>query len=331
MKDKTCFVLMPFKATLKDVHEHVYKHVCEENGLKCWRVDEIYTPGLITKEIVSGILHADIVVADLTDQNPNVFYELGIAHATSNKTILTTQSIEKLPFDISQYGVIRYENTFSGFNELRISLDKAIKTLLVKQNIDDHPVRDVVSKYLPLKKPLEEGGLTSFRPSFHGFPHRELLATSEHLLIVMNDGRSWIDGYREQLEQRAKTNKRTLIVLIHPRSEFVPTLIRKNGKKKSTQIDELRRSFEIISGIKANYPGNVEIRGHYLFNPYSIFVNENQAVIMPYFFNEAGELPVLTFSNTGNDSLYERYKNDAYRLFGDSKPLRPSDFSIIEV
>lgn len=329
MRDKTCFVLMPFKSTLKDVHEHVYKYVCNENGLKCWRIDEIYTPGLITKEIVSGILNADIVIADLTDLNPNVFYELGIAHTTNDKTILVTQSLEKLPFDIGQYGVIRYENTYSGFIEFRIILDKAIKELLTKQEISAHPVRDLVAKHLSPERPLE-GGLTSFRPSFHGFPHQQLLATSEHLLIVMNDGRSWIDGYREQLEKRAKANKPTSIALIHPRSDFIPTLIRKNGKNRITQLDELRRSFEIILRLRS-YSTSIEVRGHHLFNPYSVFINENQAVIMPYFFNEAGELPVLTFSNTGSDSMYERYRDDAERLFDNSEPLKPSDFTTLEV
>lgn len=73
---KKCFVLMPFKERLKEIYTEVYKPVCSENGIECWRVDEIARPGSITRDIVEGILDADIIIADLTTRNPNVFYGL---------------------------------------------------------------------------------------------------------------------------------------------------------------------------------------------------------------------------------------------------------------
>ena len=89
---KNCFVIMPFAQNYLEVYEEVYKPVCKENGIDCWRVDEISRPGSITKDIIEGIIEADIIIADLTSKNPNVFYELGIAHSVGNKTIMTAQA-----------------------------------------------------------------------------------------------------------------------------------------------------------------------------------------------------------------------------------------------
>ena len=82
---KNCFVLMPFEPKYREVYDEVYKPVCSANDLDCWRVDEISRPGSITRDIVEGIIDAEVVIADLTSQNPNVFYELGIAHSVGNK------------------------------------------------------------------------------------------------------------------------------------------------------------------------------------------------------------------------------------------------------
>lgn len=98
--DLECFTLMPFDEKYREIYDNVYKPVCAENGLSCWRVDEVSRPGSITRDIVEGIFDADIVIADLTTRNANVFYELGIAHCSGNKTIMTAQSMADVPFDI---------------------------------------------------------------------------------------------------------------------------------------------------------------------------------------------------------------------------------------
>ena len=127
---KQCFVLMPFTQRLYEVYTDVYKMVCEQNELRSWRVDEISRPGSISRDIVEGILDADVVIADLTGRNLNVFYELGIAHATGNKTIMTCQSLEDVPFDIQSYRVIIYEHSLRGCEQLRSDLDRAVKEVV---------------------------------------------------------------------------------------------------------------------------------------------------------------------------------------------------------
>jgi len=142
---KNCFVLMPFDPQYREVYAEVYKPVCAENDLDCWRVDEIARPGSITRDIVEGIIDAEVVIADLTGQNPNVFYELGIAHSVGNKTIMTAQAIADVPFDIRSYRVLIYQQNIMGSRKLADDLDKAIKELLAALDRTSNPVQEAVS------------------------------------------------------------------------------------------------------------------------------------------------------------------------------------------
>lgn len=142
---KRCFVLMPFTSALTEIYTDIYVPVCNANGLKPWRVDEIARPGSITKDIIEGILDADVIIADLTSRNPNVFYELGIAHATGNKTIMTSQTDTDVPFDIANYRVIFYEHTLTGSKELTGKLDLAIKELLAALDRTNNPFQEVTA------------------------------------------------------------------------------------------------------------------------------------------------------------------------------------------
>lgn len=136
---------MPFTDALKEIYTEVYKPVCIANDLNPWRVDEVARPGSITRDIVEGILDADVIISDLTSKNPNVFYELGIAHASGNKTIMTAQSHDDVPFDIASYRVVFYEHTLNGSRELAKKLDLAIKELLAALNRTNNPFQEVAA------------------------------------------------------------------------------------------------------------------------------------------------------------------------------------------
>lgn len=148
--NKNCFVIMPFADKYLEVYKEVYKPVCEANGLDCWRVDEISRPGSITRDIIEGLIDADIIIADLTSKNPNVFYELGIAHSVGNKTIMTAQSTDDIPFDIGNYRVIVYEQSISGSKGLYHKLEGAIQDLLKALDQTNNPFQEVASGKLKI-------------------------------------------------------------------------------------------------------------------------------------------------------------------------------------
>ena len=149
-RNKKRFVLMPFAREYNEIYQGVYKPVCSKSGIDCWRVDEIARPGSITRDIVEGILDADIVIADLTSKNPNVFYELGIAHSIGNKTIMTSQTLNDVPFDIANYRVLIYEQSAKGRKKLASDLERAIKDLLAALDRTNNPLQDALAHRTPI-------------------------------------------------------------------------------------------------------------------------------------------------------------------------------------
>lgn len=108
------FVAMQYAPPYDELYVEVLKVVCDEFGLITERSDESYRPGLIISDIVNQIQEARVVIADVSSLNPNVFYEVGYAHALGKPNILLAQKDTKLPFDISGSRHILYENTIAG-------------------------------------------------------------------------------------------------------------------------------------------------------------------------------------------------------------------------
>jgi hypothetical protein len=129
------FVLMPFKNEFDDVFGLGIKPACQEAGAYCERVDEqIFTESILDR-IYNQIAKADIIVADMTDQNPNVFYETGYAHALGKRTIVMTQNAGDIPFDLKHAPHILYGNSIT---VLRKELKKRVKHFI------DHPEKKSV-------------------------------------------------------------------------------------------------------------------------------------------------------------------------------------------
>jgi hypothetical protein len=108
----TCFVMQPFAAPLGDYYEAIYRPAIEKAGLKPMRADaDIFGTGKIMDQVWSGINAAKVLVAELTSRNPNVFYELGLAHALKKPVVLISSNEEDVPFDLHHIRVIYYTVT----------------------------------------------------------------------------------------------------------------------------------------------------------------------------------------------------------------------------
>lgn len=118
------FVLMPFSSEFHDVYELGIKAACSEAGAYCERVDDQIFEESILDRIYNQISKADLLVADMTGRNPNVFYEVGYAHALGKRVILLTQRSEDIPFDLKHYPHIVYGGRIS---ELKSELSKRIR------------------------------------------------------------------------------------------------------------------------------------------------------------------------------------------------------------
>ena len=125
-----CFVLMPFLKTMDPIYTDHIKPIVESEGITCQRADEIVGTNIITFDIWEKINRSRFMVADLTGRNPNVFYEIGLAHALGKDVIIITQTMNDVPFDLKALRCIVYDFTPRGMKQLEASLVKTIKTIM---------------------------------------------------------------------------------------------------------------------------------------------------------------------------------------------------------
>ncbi len=107
----TCFVMQPFGGHLGTYYESLFKPAIEKAGLQPVRADDdMFATGKIMDQVWRGIHHAKVLVAELTSKNPNVFYELGLAHALRKPVVLVSSNEDDVPFDLRHIRVILYDH-----------------------------------------------------------------------------------------------------------------------------------------------------------------------------------------------------------------------------
>lgn len=113
--DKDCFFISPIGEDGSDsrnrsdkVLEFIINEVVPDFGHTVIRADQMDQPGSITNQVIRKTVNSDLVIADLTGYNPNVFYELAVRHATGKPYIQLIDSSESIPFDISDLRTVHY-------------------------------------------------------------------------------------------------------------------------------------------------------------------------------------------------------------------------------
>ncbi len=138
---KLCFVIMPFSEDRKDVYWKAIKPACDQAGFEALRVDELEGVYNINQKIIEHLFNSAAIIADLTDWRPNVFYEMGVAHAIDNKTIMIIQTKDKVPFDMHSYRCIEYVQDEKGLDQLAKALAATLKTLAQWRRHPTNPVQ----------------------------------------------------------------------------------------------------------------------------------------------------------------------------------------------
>lgn len=148
---KECFVIMPISSgeayrLYKNRYDHIIKPAVEglavkgEQVFKCIRADFISSTGSITRQVLQRLYTSDAVIADLTDLNPNVFYELGVRHALRNKTILIALEGTKAPFDVGDLRIIYYEDRVGAEKEVIPKIQEALSSFTSDVDQLDSPI-----------------------------------------------------------------------------------------------------------------------------------------------------------------------------------------------
>ena len=134
---KSCFVIAPIGEEDSDtrrqsdqVLRHVIRPAVEPLNYEAAPANEIAESGIITNQVMQRILESDLVIADLTDWNPNVFYELAVRHAVLKPFVQIIAKGEKIPFDVAATRTVFFDiSSLDGVSEARVEIRKQVENL----------------------------------------------------------------------------------------------------------------------------------------------------------------------------------------------------------
>jgi len=147
-EDKSCFIIAPIGEPESDTRkrsDQILKHIispaAKECGYKALRADQISEPGIITSQVIQHIVDDPLVVADLTDRNPNVFYELAIRHAIKKPLVQIIKKGEAIPFDVAGTRTVHVDHhDLDSVEEAKAEITKQIKAVEKDASQVDTPI-----------------------------------------------------------------------------------------------------------------------------------------------------------------------------------------------
>ncbi len=264
---RRCFVIMPFSKTT-DVHTKEYwteffeefiKPTVENLNYECVR--SAARPKNIIKGILEELVGADIVLAVLTDNNPNVWYELGTRHAIRSGTIMIIEEGQRIPFDINHYGVIVYNDGIAK----RVQFEKDLKVFIneiEKYSEFDSPARDFFSKRSA--KPCWSGNtvkdspLNIFDDALYNLEKR-LFVIGQNLFSLTQERY----GFKKNLYSLLKTKPIHVDILIcedidyiiKSTTDFTAPEFSKDLKHSIQTFEKWQRKIE-----RENWPGSLSLK-----------------------------------------------------------------------
>jgi nucleoside 2-deoxyribosyltransferase len=182
---RNCFVIMPFRAELNYFYLYLQQYLRSKHGLHVERGDHRILTKPLLEKIRDQIRRADVIIADITHRNPNVFYELGLAHAAETPVILITQdNVEDAPADIRHLEFIVYH--LARHDDFLTKLDNAI------HNVSVEDYKSLYTRASRLLKSLNaERRLTLTKTSIEEFQARVVQGERTQGLPEKNDQAGW--------------------------------------------------------------------------------------------------------------------------------------------
>lgn len=248
---------MPFTDDFFESYEMIKEHFSEDFEFS-HAGDEDNQQNILA-DIIPPIYSADIVLADLTGLNPNVMYELGIAHSFNKKTIMITRDeLNSLPFDLKQYRAKDYSTHFKKFYELIEYLEKNLSGAKDGSVIFNNPVGDFLdhSKIAPeelfrkeiIKVDIPEGekGFLDFLADVEEDTEK-MTADIETMSSEMNEMSNGINGCTEEIERVNKNG-----------GNGTASFVRKQSRKAAKYISTFSKQLKAHNSTISSYWSKIE-------------------------------------------------------------------------
>ncbi len=175
---KTCFVIQPLCEKYKARYDLFYRSAIEAAGLSAYRVDKDPSVGNIIAQIQEKIKAANICFAEISEDNPNVWYELGYAHAHGHEVVMVRQKGKELPFDIKPENTILYNETIDSDSEHRESIVRKIKKALEARIKITKPSRNAKSAMQQRDRESSTLSTDKKNTAGHGAPEQKHQSTT---------------------------------------------------------------------------------------------------------------------------------------------------------
>lgn len=207
--NKDCFIIAPIgeeesetRKRSDKVLRHIIRPATAECGYTAVRADEIDKPGIITTQVIQRVVGDPLVIADLTETNPNVFYELAIRHAIKKPLVQIIQKGERIPFDVVGTRTIYFDPTDldsveeakkaivdqikaleadPGDLETPISLSLDLQTLRQSEDPEERSLAEIVASINSLRSELIKNGEASISKNPNMSVFNEFLETIDTL------------------------------------------------------------------------------------------------------------------------------------------------------
>jgi hypothetical protein len=319
---KRCFVVSPIGAPGTDVRAHaddvfnyIIAPVTSEMGYETERGDHAARPGRISDQMYDRILHDELLIAVLTFQNPNVYYELAIAHAAARPLIILCEASQaNLPFDVKDQRVIFYDlrprSLFEG--TYKKELQKAIAHL-------ESPGAQQEVPFRPNLTPL--GGLgESFRVfdrfvdavSAGSLPFK-VISEAEQSLCMAGISLLSLGQYpdvRPKLEELGSRNVETKILIMHEENPALIAMMSGDFKNQAQKVrEEIVRSFDMWVAFGGKMPrfSVRKVRRGVVYQ--QLFMSEKRMIYTPYNMSVTTQYSA-TIQTDHRSPLYTAQKRD---------------------
>lgn len=307
---KNCFVIMPFKKPFNTYYQQILKPAIEECSLKAIRADEVYGIKPIVNDIIECIINADIIIAELTGKNPNVNYELGIAHALGKNVIMISQTIEDIPFDYRHLRIILYNKDDNYYDSLKKDVTNTINSILNDSSksykipaIEKFQKENLVINTWGIKEVFETRQKMNVRLN-------EIWNELTNELDIIGFGlKSFRDAQTNSINEKTKKGLKLRILTINPYSSFVKQRekdeLLTEGSIKKTIID-LKKWVDKLKE-KSSNPNNIQLKFYNSLPLEFYWRQEDNLYVGPYLYGK-GSQQTVTFEYQKGTKGYDFYR-----------------------
>jgi hypothetical protein len=318
---RKCFVVMPFGEPFDDYYQKHLKPTVESLDIQVERADEVFGSRPIINDIIESIIDCDFILADVSLKNPNVNYELGIAHALKKPVIIISQKVDDIPFDYRHIRAIIYDNEKTNWeNKLKTSLKKTIEKLLTSP--PETYLFDSLEKYYSKITSAQLLGVSK------AFYTRQNMNThiSElwkkpiaELDIIAFGLRSFRDAQSFRVEELLRSGLKMRILTINPNSDYV----KRREIDENTMTGQIRKTIIDLNewadklNKKSHSENGISIK-YYDTLPLDFYWRQNEYLFVGPYLQGIGSQQTLTYEITGNSEIGAFYKNYFDNLWNDN-------------